>query len=330
MSETETSTELILGSGVAGDIWEGTASTFVPMLKQDMPIAERKEAVRNILHASGEIDDKLNLVAGEMLYEVHANEYWKDWTITVDGEDRPYSSFEEYCEVELAMKKRKAYTLRQVYERFCVELDIPLETLRGLQWTKARAILPVVTDENWEELLGKIKTLSKSEVEKLVKSMKADDDDDDGEPDELARIAFKLHPEQFEVVTSALKVAESMSTSEVTGNQLHLICMDFISGAAGTGLTGALAKLDVVVKNIERAFGVELEIKGVDEDRYSALKGAADAEPIDTTSTDAEPDEDDTDVVGDLDDVDDEEPSDTDLESVLADAEAAEAALGDD
>lgn len=268
---------VVSGKGI--EVWTDAASTFVPTLKQDLTPAQRQEAVREVMQQSVKIDDRLNLVHGEMLYEVAENGYYKDWVNPETGNN--YSTFEEYTETELSMKKSKAHYLKKIYRVFVVELDLPLDDLRSLEWSKAKELTEVITKKNAKELLDKISGMSVKDVKELVGAMK-------GKPsataaatssavapaakEEKIRIPFVCAPEQADNITAALKIAQSMTGSDVPSNNLDLICTDFQAGAAGGGLSGVASSLDRIVGDIERAYGVTIKVEGHDKERYDKLK----------------------------------------------------------
>lgn len=281
--------ELVLAEGVGLDLWESSKESFLPQLKKEMSLAERKKTIRDCMKEAVQIDDKLNLVAGELLWEASKNGYWKEWEFTDDkGETRPYASFEEYTENELNMKRRKAFYLIKIYDKFIVELKLSSEELAGLQWSKAREIADVITPDNYKEVIERVSTMPVTAVKDYVKELKGKkpiEGDTTGvtegggkEPEETVKLNFKLYPEQAENVKNALSIAETMTGSEKPGNQLDLICSEFVAGAVGMGLEGALAKLELVVKNVERAFGVKLSIEDIDSERYSKMDETSEEE----------------------------------------------------
>jgi len=268
--------ELILARGVGMDIWRDTASTFVPILKADMPLEQRREAVRQVIDQSQQIDDRLNLVAGEMLYEVSVNEYWRGWEfVDADGNEREYKNFEEYCVEEANMQKRKAYYLISIYRVFCVDLEIPVDVLRDLEWAKAKELAkgktPVINQDNWEELLEKIKGMSVRQVKEMVKAMRGGDTAPSPDREKFNRLTFNVNDEQLKVVNDALELAGTMSDSDKPGWLLELICADFAASSAGVGKEAGLIKLDIAKRNLERAFGVKLDIVDVDSERYAGV-----------------------------------------------------------
>lgn len=286
--EVEETTELVVTDGRSFDVLASGDSVFTNQLTADMDPEERKAKVREVLSATETMADRLNLVQGELLYEVTKNQYWKDWTFQDDeGEERPFSDFKEYCEGECGISQRKGRYLVSIYEKFVKDLDLPKEILMDLEWSKAKELISIINAENWKDLLDETADMSVRQVKELVASRKPTTEGKPGKegdvPEVTKPVTFKLAPEQLENVTNALKIAEGMSGSDKRGNQLDLICSDFVGTSAGaSGVEGGLAKLDIIIKNVERAFGVKLEVTEVDEERYSELEGeeAEEGEPV--------------------------------------------------
>jgi len=274
-------TEIVKVSGVGSDIWSDVDASFVPVLKKDMPIEQRKSAVRDTIKKTLQVDDRLGIMQGELLFEVSKNGYWKEWTFTdkETSEIRNYKSFDEYVEQELDWKPRKSKYLIAIYEKFVVELGIPIETLREVEWSKAKELVKVIDQDNWQDLLEKIKDMSVVQVIEFARDLagkeKTPGTRAEKDPSATVKKSFVLHPDQAENVENALKVAKAMTGSDKDGNNLDMICTEFVASAAGTGLEGTLAKLDLIISNIQRAFGVKLEVKEVDTDRLKAVEEKA-------------------------------------------------------
>ncbi len=264
-------TEIVPGGGVAAEIWDNAESTFVPALKKGLPPAKRKAAVRQVLQTSNLMSDRLPLINGEMLFEVHEGNYWKEWNyVDEHGNQQKYKNFDDYVEKELEMKRRKAYYLLKIYKKFVIELELPAEVLRDLSWTKAKEVTKVLDADNWKEILPKLHTMSTKEVRAMVKDMLGASGTTGGE-EKFERMIFALSTDQEQNVAEALKVAQSLTGSEYSGVNIDMIATDFIAGKIGEGAEGALGKLDIIIKNIERAFGCTLEIKKIDEEHYASL-----------------------------------------------------------
>lgn len=255
---------------------EESASTFIPSLRADLNAEERKTEIREIAKDAIQVDDRLNLVLGEILHEVSETGYWKDW---INPEtDKFFTTFEEYCETELDLRKSKAYYLKAIYHLFVVELALPLKVLRSLYWSSAKELRHVITKENALDLLDKISDMSVTEVKAMVKAMLAPPPLIEGEESEATgkdldeepsvRVSFKFTSSQAENVRNALKVASEMSESSVSSHNLDLICTDFLAGAQGQT---AADRLSVLIASIERTFGVKLEVVS-DDDEFSNLQ----------------------------------------------------------
>mgnify|MGYP003627560996 CR=1 FL=1 len=270
-------TDLIVSTGRGLEVWKETNTVFTN-LQEGLAPEDRKSQVRQTMAAAIGIDDRLNLVSGELLYEVAMNEYWRDWD---------FDTFAEYCESELNMRDRKAKYLISIYKKFVIELNLPKEILLDLQWSKAKELISVITEDNWPDLISDLNEMSVKEVKYMVKEMKGGDkleDSSTSSEDITERVVFNLSKEQAENISTALQLAGTMCGSDKTGNQLDLICSDFLASSAGEGLSGAIDKLDFHIKSLSRTFGVEIKIETVDSERYSELLESEESETTDVES----------------------------------------------
>lgn len=259
------------GSGF-GVVTYGLGS--LPQLRDDMSIVERQSAIREIVKKSLDMPDRMDLMTGELLYEIWKNGYWKDYSLEVGETGRPYVSFDEYAELELGIKRRKAYYLIEIYEKFVINLGLPMEVLGTLEWSKAKEVVSVITPDNWLEIVDKMKTMTVKEIKEWVKGLKGTSGTKADADDAVIKRSYSLHLPQAEVVDQAIKLAKSMMDNDKDGYALEMVCSDFLSSSCGCGLEGALSRVDVAVKNIERAFGVKLSIESIDEARYDKLDRA--------------------------------------------------------
>ncbi len=273
-SSTETvekSEEKFLGDLRTVDFFEDAASTFVPTLKKSMSLSERKEAMRNIAQRITHMEDKIHAVQGEILYEISRNAYWREWSFEDSaGDTRCFRTFDEYIEQECEVSRRTAYYYIAVYQRLVIDIGIPAENMRQLDWSKAKEILPVVSTENWKDLLKTISKMKVREVREHVHSMKGipGSSSTSTTTADFIRTNFMLTEDQHENVRQALDIAGSMSGSDKSGNQLDLICTSFVADSVGSGEEASLVQLDMIKRSIERTFGVKLEVVDVDTERY--------------------------------------------------------------
>jgi len=182
---------------------------------------------------------------GRILYQVY------DVPINGDPKNGPifkqwgYESFQQYAEVELNLKRRKAEHLRSIFYRLEVELAGMNPALKqqiiNLGWCKVRELVRVLTLRNAAEWLERAKVCSYPELVEAIaryrqeySNMPEDLDNKDAEP--LVPPIEKLHPEVFQLYTDqrdnvhkALERSMELSGSNKKSHNLDLICMDFLA-----------------------------------------------------------------------------------------------------
>ena len=256
--------ELVVTPGLSLDVWKSSDSTFVPALKTGMTLEQRRSAVREVLRGACHASDRLNFVAAEMLYEAGENGYFRTWTYEdEDGETKTYTKLEDFALREMNMKPRKVWYLVDIYKRLIVELKIPIERVRDLEWSKAKEITKIITEDNWEEILDRIRHMTVREVAKWARerrggALPAPEKKED--EDKRRSFIFKVDEEDASHIELALEIAEGMSGDKDKGALLQFICADFVSGSGGKDLAAGLLKLDIAMKALEKAFDVKLQI----------------------------------------------------------------------
>jgi hypothetical protein len=307
LSSPDTEPEVTTVSGITFSL-VGDVGASLPSLSNDLPPAMRKQAIRSALSITTGVEDRLNLLKGELLHEVSALGYWAEWTLMdpLTGETRPYNSFEEFIESELGIKKRTAQYWMALYRTFVLKLNLPQEVLKTLEWSKAIQLLPVITPDNATELLDLIGVMTVSQVSRMVRNLKSGGSsmtpadaaaagsgtvgvvaaasgdtapvvtgvsivDTASGKEEFHKLVFNLTADQLSNVKAGLAAAQTMTGSDKPGAQLDFIFTDFLGGAVGVGTTGALLKLEAGIANLERAFSVKLRIDSADTDRLASL-----------------------------------------------------------
>jgi len=268
--------EMTIPSGAGLQLF-GDGQSPLPKLRDDMSLDQRKEAVRDASKKIVFVDDKLQIAQGELLWEIKENNYWKTWEY---AEDHPFKTFDDYVDRELAMGRRKAYYLVGIYSKLVVDLGLPLEVLRGLEWSRAKELVPVINEDNWQELLKKIEGMSVSAIKDMVKDMR-----DDPDTPTMVKKVFNFHPDQACTVQAALEAANEISPSESPAVHMDMICVEFLANNLTSGLSGALVKISDVIDMMERAYGVKLEIKEMSEEYAKAFGEEIDEGDSDDDST---------------------------------------------
>lgn len=217
-------------------------------------IENKPDRVREFLKNVSDAEGKLDIIAGELLFEVRENQWFKTYG---------YASFDEYLDKEVSFRRRKSYYLMRIYEKFVKELAIPVKVLRCAEWSKVKELVGVVTKENWAPLLEKTKTMSVPQTVEMVRGLKPKVvATKTGEAEPVVKLSFGLYPDQAVNVRHALEIAAKEANSNSQGHLLDLICVDFVAGhaAAGDALTDTASRLARIVNSLETTFGVKITI----------------------------------------------------------------------
>lgn len=231
---------------------EALAITQIP---NSLPPEERKKCLRDTLTRAKVMEDRLGLVLGELLYEVGKEEYYVEWG---------YEDFSAYVEEELGFKYRKAKYLVKIYEKFVIDLGLPIDELKGLEWTKAREILPIINLENRDQVLGDIKGMSHSQVRAYVKGHKEDPDPG------YRRMSLTFNDEQYQTFERALEHAQRVFEFEgetAKSRAAEVLAAQFLAGMDDDEDTEleALDRLSVEIESFQKRYGVKLSIDGMAE-----------------------------------------------------------------
>lgn len=245
----------------------------LPKFSDDMSIEQRSETARQGALAAVSLQAQNGVLTGHYLYEVFENEYWRSWTFEDEtGERRNFKNFNEYCDSELDMKSRNARYLVEVYKKYVVDLGLPSDVLKDINWTKALALKDVIDEENWQDLFEQTEEMSVAKTKQFVKDIKAggsaDDDDAEGstgtraesEAGEKHRVSFSLTDDQFESYEAALEIAKGLTNSDVLATNMDAIFVEFTTGAIGTDLNAKMASLESALQNLQRVYDVKLKI----------------------------------------------------------------------
>lgn len=89
-------------------------------------------------------------------------------------EQMGHSSFEEWrAQPELNLARSTSYALMKIFDVFVERLRVSPDRLSGLDWSKLFAICAVVTPENVDEYLEKVRLLSRSDLQSELSLTKA-------------------------------------------------------------------------------------------------------------------------------------------------------------
>lgn len=228
----------------------------------DLPknIEARKNEIRKLVPRLAQAEAKLDMYAAQVLAEVVAGKYYKDWG---------YDSFDAYLEAETVFQRRKAYYLIQIHTKFVQECGVKTEQLEKFGWVKAKELAPIITPKNCQRLLDQTKDMTFDKIEQMVKAKRPKIIHQGAMPpatttdDEVYEETFYFVKEQYDNIKKALEVAGEESGSTRKGHLLDLICTDFLaSKAEATGIEAAAERLGRILKNLERVYDISLKVEG--------------------------------------------------------------------
>ena len=249
-------------------------------LPQDLE--QRKSTIRRMNLDLSTMSDCCQLASGELLYEINSQEYWKEWG---------FISFQDYCDQEVGVSNSTVSNRIRVYKTLVIDLQIPIQGLRGLQWSKALRMLPHINDRNKDEVLKLIQERSFDEICAVVESVKKESDpipdfimpDDPTESDsekeekdkptneKMHNMKFTLAEAGYQTLMQALDLASETSGITSPNHNLLLLAHNYIVNSIASG-SEALSQMHLCIQAIQAQFGIQLEISIPDpkafEERY--------------------------------------------------------------
>jgi len=239
-------------------------------LRKDLTPEARQKEVRKAIVGMGALSSKMEVAVAELLCEVRDERYFETYG---------YTTFDEYVEKEVPFKRRKAFYLMAICDKFIRELQVPVATLENLEWVKAKELKSVVTPENWEKLVARTKTMTVPQIQDMVAKMKGEpvkakpvmleakveapqSEPTSDKPQAVEEFKLFLFPEQRKNVQLALAMAKRETESNSAGHLLDVICSDYLASAVHDedATTALCLRLQNHVLNIERCYKVKLQV----------------------------------------------------------------------
>lgn len=238
---------------VARRIWtaETDASNFVPA---DLSEEQRRDLLREQARTSRAYSEHLALVQGEILYEIFARGFYKDWD---------FGSFKEYVETELEFKARKASYLVSIYSKFIVELGADPQDIINIPWSVLKELLPIINAENMDRLIEYAADHRMNDVRLLVKKEKGSDDA--VVPDK--RVNFVFTEDQKDNIDRALAVAALATGSDKRSYLMDVIATEYnVSNIAQNPDSAELLQtIENHIDTLRRVYGVKLKVEGMED-----------------------------------------------------------------
>lgn len=205
---------------------------------------------KQILEVVSEIHKRYFDLA-EMLYRVKVGEFYKEWG---------YETFDDYCEFELRISRRKGYYLVMLWD---VVRGLPGEAIDRFRsigdWTKAVQVARILKYdfENYNKWIDLALSRSYGDLVNLVnEELRRLGSGEVGlrKVEEVRSFSVKLYESEYDVVVKAVELAKRLSGSEATNYALYVMAMDFLASRAGSD--GDF--LESLVSFIEKVYGYRI------------------------------------------------------------------------
>ena len=186
------------------------------------------------------------------LYDIYKQNVYTKWD---------YITFEGYVDAELQINYRKAMYLIEIYNKAKM-LDMDMERLEKLGWTKARELLKVVDQQNADEWMS---TAENSTVKELNIQIRQEKDKSElsgsviDEVPTITSVTFKMGMVEHGLLKDALDESQRLINSTDPVLALANICMEW---AEMKGVVPLQTPLEDRILFMEKAYGVKLVVSG--------------------------------------------------------------------
>ena len=130
--------------------------------------AEKAFKIHSKITEMTDARNETDLVLGKYLHEIHETEEFK----IIAGEESNFATY--LADPEIGISQAKATRLMKIYRKYILELGMGYSELRGLDTNTLQRIAREVTPENKDEWIARVKTLSRSDISRLLKYPDAD------------------------------------------------------------------------------------------------------------------------------------------------------------
>jgi len=227
------------------------------VVQKDISAKEARSIHKEIIKVKNRISAAYTDIA-ELLHEIMTKKAY----LLLDHE-----SFENYVEVALDFKQRKAYYFVGIWESLHLTLKISKKILATIDWSKAAMLLPLVkaevmTRKNWKSWIKKAQDMTQTALRDAVENALPIKDEDkkhiefdaEGNPENFVRVSFKLAEPQKKVWDNAVEKAKASNPDAKDPYIYELMAISFLSETFENITMG----VDEFTRRIEKIYGVKV------------------------------------------------------------------------
>jgi len=195
------------------------------------------------------------IVGGLLIHMANTQEHIKH------GFANDYKGFEAFVESVLDFRYGKARYLMNAYQKFTA-LDVPVERLEKIGWTKTRVITQVASKENFDELVDYAENHTREELEDHIK-YRYHKTDVQGRPvielsiEDAPKYTkmFRLIEEDSKMLDLALEIVRNNVEVGSDSDALSFIIRHFLTSNMARGV-----ELEDSVRLLEQFYRVKLQV----------------------------------------------------------------------
>lgn len=174
----------------------------------------------------------------EVMYTVREKEYFREWG---------HASFKDYADAELSMDGNKANALATIWDKM-KSLNLKKEALERIGWTKARLLVRVADEENFEELVDAAETMTQTQFRERVVELSGGKSSR-GRKQQGFTLKFDLGSSEGRIVQEALERAAKLFETKDTAIAFSSMCGQWLAES------GQLDKTETSAKDICKVLG---------------------------------------------------------------------------
>lgn len=218
----------------------------LPVLAEGSLLAARPSDVRELTRSLVSVVERSYTYIAQLLHRIRDERLYKGWGFT---------SFQSYVREELNFEIRKANYLVGISDVMIRKLNVPIDKLDKIGWTKAKELVSVIDEENKDDLMKDAEVLTVDEVKDKVRVMKRGSD-----ASVLHPIKFIFDKEQIDNIDHALEIAAEVckKAGKPSENKNHLLDMIALEFARTHASEATDYSLSTYVNAIERRFGCKI------------------------------------------------------------------------
>jgi hypothetical protein len=211
------------------------------------------------------------------LYDIYTQNVYQVWD---------FPNFENYIDSELQFNYRKAMYLVEIYNK-ALMLNMDMDRLERLGWTKAKELIRVVDQSNAEEWIEIAENSTAKELNFKVKTEKDSQRDKSSVIDDtptITTITLKLGMVEHAIIKDALEESARLINTEDIALAFANICQEW---SESKGIVPILTTLEDHIEHLERIYGRRLSIQGTistheeeeeEDDEVSVTKNKEDSD----------------------------------------------------